>query len=411
MFNKIGYHQKLRFRFLSGKNLLVILAMLVAISANAQWVQMGSGIGTGQTVYALAINGNNLYAGTLDSGIYFSTNSGNNWIHSSLNNKTVTSLAVSGNNIIAGTWVNGVYFSTDNGYSWLQPSLLYQTIWSLVAIDNFIFAGTWDNGVYLTTNNGINWLHTTLSNKRVNSLIQINYKLFAGTEYDGVYSSSNFGDTWIQTSLNNIEVKSLAAQGNNIYAGTFDGVYISTNYGTSWIQTTLDNKSTYSIALSNNNIIAGTIAWGVYVSTNIGTSWIEKNEGFNVIPPTYSLLINNNYVFAGTGTRSVWRRPLSEIIGIQNISTEIPSKYSLSQNYPNPFNPTTKIQFEVPSSKFVKIVVFDILGKEVQTLVNELLQPGTYETSFKGSSLTSGVYFYRLITNEFSETKKMLLIK
>ena len=97
--------------------------------------------------------------------------------------------------------------------------------------------------------------------------------------------------------------------------------------------------------------------------------------------------------------------------GLNNISTEIPSKYSLLQNYPNPFNPITKIQFEVPGSKFVKLVVFDILGKEVQTLVNESLQPGTYETSFDGSSLTSGVYFYRLITNEFTETKKMLLIK
>jgi hypothetical protein len=108
---------------------------------------------------------------------------------------------------------------------------------------------------------------------------------------------------------------------------------------------------------------------------------------------------------------SVWRRSLSEIIGIQNISSELPYSYSLSQNYPNPFNPTTKIKFDVSKSGYVRIIIYDITGCEIQTLVNEILQPGTYETTFDGSQLTSGVYFYKLITDRYSETKKMLLIK
>ena len=105
--------------------------------------------------------------------------------------------------------------------------------------------------------------------------------------------------------------------------------------------------------------------------------------------------------------------------GYQNISSEVPAKYSLSQNYPNPFNPIAKIRFTIPSLSFphvssgnpVLLKVYDILGKEVQTLVNESLKPGTYEAVFDGSKLNSGVYFYKLITNTFSETKKMLLIK
>ena len=100
-----------------------------------------------------------------------------------------------------------------------------------------------------------------------------------------------------------------------------------------------------------------------------------------------------------------------ETVGTQNISTEIPEKYSLSQNYPNPFNPITKIKFNVSKLSSVKIVVYDVIGREVQTLVNETLKPGTYETSFEGSLLNSGVYFYRLITNSFSETRRMLLVK
>ena len=114
----------------------------------------------------------------------------------------------------------------------------------------------------------------------------------------------------------------------------------------------------------------------------------------------------------GSGTmRDFATIEYSQQIGIQNISSEVPSAFSLSQNYPNPFNPTTNIRFDLPKSGSVKLVVFDELGREVATLVNEKLQPGTYEVDWNGSSYASGVYFYRIQTDEFSETKKMLLIK
>lgn len=102
------------------------------------------------------------------------------------------------------------------------------------------------------------------------------------------------------------------------------------------------------------------------------------------------------------------RNPTGNVIGIKNISPEIPSAYSLAQNYPNPFNPITKIQFKVPlcysgvGRNIVKLIVFDILGKEIATLVNEQLQPGTYETTFDAGNLTSGIYFYRLQTNGYT---------
>jgi hypothetical protein len=92
----------------------------------------------------------------------------------------------------------------------------------------------------------------------------------------------------------------------------------------------------------------------------------------------------------------------------------------LYQNYPNPFNPATKIKFEIPSSEngkwkmkngLVTLVVYDALGKEVATLVNEKLQPGEYETSFDGSKLSSGIYFYKLSAGDYQETKRMVLIK
>ncbi len=97
--------------------------------------------------------------------------------------------------------------------------------------------------------------------------------------------------------------------------------------------------------------------------------------------------------------------------GINLISTEIPSAFSLSQNYPNPFNAMTNVKFQIANSGNVKIKVFDILGKEVATLVNESLQPGTYETTFDASNLSSGIYFYQLRSDNFIQTKKLTLIR
>lgn len=99
------------------------------------------------------------------------------------------------------------------------------------------------------------------------------------------------------------------------------------------------------------------------------------------------------------------------ISDIQNMGKIIPEVYTLYQNYPNPFNPTTKINFEIPKSSHVKLIVYDILGKEIATLVNEKLDAGSYETSWDGSSYPSGVYLYKLETGEFANGKKMLLIK
>ena len=92
-------------------------------------------------------------------------------------------------------------------------------------------------------------------------------------------------------------------------------------------------------------------------------------------------------------------------------SGEVPNKYSLSQNYPNPFNPTTTIKFEVAKNSFVSIKVFDLLGREVKSLVNNNLNAGTYEYTFNASEFSSGMYFYKMTSNEFVQVKKMLLLK
>ncbi len=91
--------------------------------------------------------------------------------------------------------------------------------------------------------------------------------------------------------------------------------------------------------------------------------------------------------------------------------TNTPENYSLSQNYPNPFNPITKINFSLPKQGFVTLIIYDILGREIKTLINEIKRAGNYTVDFNGSEFSSGVYFYRLETNGFSDVKRMIMIK
>ena len=378
----------------------------------SQWVRVPTGLDTNKLVLSFASNGNNIFSGIdLGGGVYCSTNNGNIWTQTALNDVSIFSFAINDINIFAGSGNFGVYRSTNDGTNWSQTSLNVGTIYSLAVKGNYIFAGIGNNGIFLSTNNGVYWEQTALVNKTVEAMaINENY-IFAGTDGYGIYFSTNSGTNWIQTALNNQYIWSIATIGNNIIAGTGGGgVFLSSNNGTNWIQTSLNNKTINTLAISGNNIFAGTTNYGIYLSTNYGANWIQKNQGLMDITSVFTLLITNNYIFAGTNS-SVWRRSLFEIIGINQISKVIPSSYSLSQNYPNPFNSNSKIKIENAKLGNVKLIVYDIIGRDVETLINEKLQPGTYEVTFDGSNLNSGVYFYRLTSDGFTETKRMILLK
>jgi hypothetical protein len=103
----------------------------------------------------------------------------------------------------------------------------------------------------------------------------------------------------------------------------------------------------------------------------------------------------------------------TEIEAVTNIEDEFttPENFYLSQNYPNPFNPSTKIEFRIAESGFVNLIVYDVLGNEITTLVSENKTTGTYEVNWKAENIPSGVYFYKITTGNFIETKKMLLLR
>ena len=89
----------------------------------------------------------------------------------------------------------------------------------------------------------------------------------------------------------------------------------------------------------------------------------------------------------------------------------MPVDYYLYSNYPNPFNPSTKIKIDIPKASYVKLIVYDVLGREIKTLVNEKMNAGRYEVNWDGSNYPSGVYFYRMLAGDFIAIKKMVLLK
>jgi hypothetical protein len=151
---------------------------------------------------------------------------------------------------------------------------------------------------------------------------------------------------------------------------------------------------------------------------SMGTPQYRKNTNVStgVLAPTCAIYKEgaNKYsafAYAGFGPANVYYNMESLITGIESINSEIPSGFRLSQNYPNPFNPVTNIEFALPNKSFVKLVVYDMLGKMVETLVNGEYGAGTYKVDWNAANLPSGVYFYKLETGSFTSVKKMMLVK
>ena len=145
-------------------------------------------------------------------------------------------------------------------------------------------------------------------------------------------------------------------------------------------------------------------------STDNGISWQDINSGLDSTSINCLIITDDDYLLAGTSWGGVYRS-LNKTMSVENSFGEIPNSLLLEQNYPNPFNPTTNIKFQISEFGFVSLKIFDVLGNEIKTMICEEKQAGDYEIKFDGSGLSSGIYFYQLRTNNFVETKKMILLR
>lgn len=415
------------FRFL----FLVFCLFTSTNPLHAQWIKTSlpdNGNGSNQ-VYCFAVSGANLFAGTA-GGVFRSTDNGTTWTSST--GIPVYAFSVSGTNVFAGTSTmtyGGIIRSTDNGTTWTGMGLGYFSVGALANINGYFFAGTCGGGIFLSTTNGASWTQvdtTGLMNYCVGALaVSPNgtggTSIFAGINGNGVFLTTNFGENWtpVSSGLTDLHILSLCVSGTSLFAGSDgSGMFRSTNSGMKWtaINTGLTNYFVWAFAVSGTNLFAG--GGGVFLSTNNGTNWNAVSTG---LTDMYSMNVNalavyGTNLFAGT-MEGVWRRPLSEMItGVKETNGDLPAKFSVSQNYPNPFNPTTVINYQLAASSFVTLKVYDVLGREVATLVNGRQSTGYHNANFEGRKFSSGVYLFRLEAirsdgGSFIDTKRMVLLK
>ena len=293
--------------------------------------------------------------------------------------------------------------------------------------DNTAYAcGRWDTPARIikTTNKGISWSSFNVDTLLVKSLVDCYFwssdsgiavggsnplysgnavvikTVNGGNNWQQVYRSSRSGEyCWkiCYLNLNNIYV---SIQGPSIY-------YLkSTNGGNNWVDMQFRpyNQQGIGFVDENKGWIGG---WSgpTYETSDAGLSWHLAGWGRNV---NRFRFINDTIAYA-VGERIY--KYSRETVGINLISSEIPSSFYLSQNYPNPFNPVTHLEFGISKLEFVSLKVYDAIGKEVAILVNGKLTPGRYEYEFNGADLPSGIYFYKIETDDFSTSKRMILLK
>ncbi len=391
-------------------------------SSKAQWIQAESKINS--NIATVWNNGSLLFAGTT-TGIYISSNNGLNWVQSNkglIDGVSVYCFAQKGINIFAGS-SDGLFRSSDNGKTWkdVSGSISIRLIQAILINGEQIFAGTRDGGLWLSTNDGDTWNEYDygLVNGAIESLCKIDNTLIAGTEWSGVYISTNNGAVWWQSNSGLPEksvVHSLYIYKQNVYAGIINkGVYRSTDKGNLWKLLTEGlptNVHSSSFTSSGEYLFAATPN-GVYISPNKGDSWKSSNNGLPANVGVSSLEISGNYIFAAVDIGVIYKRLLSEVL--TDVATEkiLPDDFMLWQNYPNPFNPLTVINYQIPVEEHVLLKVYDILGREVATLVNEIKQTGKYSCSFSNppSLIASSIYVYTIKAGSFYQSKKMILIK
>ena len=443
------------------KKIIFILAFCITTNAIAQqgWFQQNSGTSQSFTsVFFL-----NEQTGFVCGGfrIFKTTNGGTSWTETILSDTTIlmsirflnttTGFACGGRYINEYVSHQHLFRTTNSGQSWIKINQNSGTFTNekyndVYPVDSLVYLTMGGYGsmstvgsMYVANNYGTNFSNINLTYYEnilklsfINSntgWVTTNYGTDVPYAMSRIFKTTNRGQNWIMQFADTITAGEMTPiygmqffnsnTGYALYAKrkqqiTTTKFMKTSNGGSSWdsLIVPYDIYNSMYFADANTGWLGGkwnTDSIMIIRTTNGGTNWHAQKKAANAINSIH--FVNNMTGWAVGNDGLILKTVSGGVTNLQNISSEIPTSFSLGQNYPNPFNPSTTIKFDIPKSANVKISVFDITGKEIETLVNEKLNAGTYQTEWNGMSYSSGVYFYKMITNNYTETKRMLLIK
>ena len=391
-----------------------------SVNGGVNWSLRTTGLPSVNGYGIFALDSLNCWFGTDGAAIYHTTNGGASWT----NQLTVTGSFSDGIAFFTPTY--GIWYADPTSSSG-QPYQLRVTTnaganWNLVpgapvSTSDWGVINAWD----YTDSNHV-WLGSanTTANATYAKVFRTStgyYGTWSNTQVPGLGGST--GCYYQAVAFINNTSGIVGSSGGNLKKTTDGGVTFSDcavppGLGSSFTVMNAnglkDGSNTIRVAIDS----VGTAK--MYKTTNLGTSWINEplptEASANTI--AHMRFLDATHGFAVLGSTNT---PLGGLIkygivtGITPSTGNVPAEFSLKQNYPNPFNPTTTIEFNLPKASNVSLKIYNSLGKEVETLLNENMIAGNYKVSFDASKLSSGIYFYTLSTGSFRETKTMSLVK
>lgn len=393
------------------------------------WFTQNSGIND----YLYSVFFMNASTGWISSGnsILKTTNGGDNWI----SNGSANGMSIYFIDVSTG-WVanfGGSIFKTINGGdNWVTQASGLGNLYSICFANAYTgYTVGFDAVIFKTTNSGTNWFSQTspLVYEEFYSVQCLSPDLVMIAGAAGALSTTNGGLNWISQALysGGGSLRSLYfVDGNTGWTVGYGGAILKTTNGGWGYSLTVTDKIN-SLKDQVNNLVSNhtlTTGQGEMLNSKLdGTLQMLNQEHYqNAINRMQqfefevNLLVTNHGLqqeIAGT-LLSMADEIINMIQNLNNGNAFIPPEkhsFTLGQNYPNPFNPITKIKFEIPYSSYVTMKVYDILGREVATLVNEKLESGSHEVVWNASKYSSGVYFYKLTAGSYTSTKKLVLMK
>ena len=409
--------------------LLIFTSFLFSISVWAQWSQTNFQA-AGQQISSVVIIDNYIFVGTAygtqDGSLFRSSDLGITWetAVSGLRGRSVSKLipfSDGQNSFVYAATDSGVFSTTNYGDSWteLSSTLSNKFILSIYKTENYLFAGSSTKN-YRSTDAGSSWVEVSIGtpNKPATDFLRTDNIIFAciSATDSNIYKSEDYGLTWVPTNSNLLftSTSSLEKLNNRLFYLTYNIMAQSTDGGNNWdifhpVYYPSDMKS------FGEYLFISSLSTGIHIMHTNSTTAINISGNIPNFLSIFVFDINAELIVAGglnfnTSENQIWTRPTSGITSIGK-NDFISDNFDLYQNYPNPFNPSTKISFKIAETRFTSLKVYDVLGNEVTTLVSQELQSGSYQFDFDAKELTSGIYFYKLQTGSFVETKKMILLK